>query len=141
MKVRVAKRISIDAGSQLSRVEAQFSTTEKSALPVVIGIAKREEPGVMLLDEQQGLMAYWEPQFGADGTTGVGSVLLTPAVKIKATNGQILMQTIGKNDNPIIYYTGAAWNKANEITSSKSWFDYIQSFRTRLLNPVRVVLE
>ena len=141
MKVRVAKRISIDAGSQLSRVEAQFSTTEKSALPVVIGIAKREEPGVMLLDEQQGLMAYWEPQFGADGITGVGSVLMTPAIKIKTTNGQILMQTIAKNDNPIIYYTGAAWNKANEITSSKSWFDYIQSFRTRLLNPVRVVLE
>ncbi len=141
MKVRVAKRISIDAGSQLSRVEAQFSIPEKSALPVVIGIAKREEPGVMLLDEQQGLMAYWEPQFGVDGITGVGSVLMTPAIKIKTTNGQILMQTIAKNDNPIIYYTGAAWNKANEITSSKSWFDYIQSFRTRLLNPVRVVLE
>jgi len=141
MKVRVAKRISIDAGSQLSRVEAQFSTGEKSAIPVVIGIAKREEPGVMLLDEQQGLIAYWEPQFGEDGITGVGSVLLTPAIKIKTTKGQILMQTIAKNDNPVIYYTGAAWNKANEITSSKAWFEYMQIFRTRLLNPIRVAFE
>ena len=140
-KVKVAKRISIDAGSQLSRVEAQFSSDQNSAFPVVIGIAKRDEPGVMLQDEQQGLMGYWEPQFGEDGTTGVGSVLLMPAIKIKTTNRQILMETIAKNDIPIIYYTGAAWNKANEITSSKDWFDYLQSFKNRLLNPIRVVIE
>ena len=86
-------------------------------------------------------MGYWEPQFGEDGTTGVGSVLLMPAIKIKTTNRQILMETIAKNDIPIIYYTGAAWNKANEITSSKDWFDYLQSFKNRLLNPIRVVIE
>jgi len=139
--VNVTKRISIDAGSQLSRVEAMFSSDQKSAFPVVIGIAKRENPGVMLLDEQQGFMGYWEPQFGQDGTTGVGSLLLTPATKIKITNGQLLMQTTAGNDLPVIYYTGAAWNKANEITSSKTWFDYLQSFKNRLLNPIKIVLE
>jgi len=139
--VNVTKRISIDAGSQLSRVEAMFSSDQKSAFPVVIGIAKRENPGVMLLDEQQGFMGYWEPQFGQDGTTGVGSLLLTPATKIKITNGQLLMQTIAGNDLPVIYFTGAAWNKANEITSSKAWFDYLQSFKNRLMNPINIVLE
>lgn len=140
-KVKVAKRISIDAGSQLSRVEATFSSDQKRAFPVVIGIAKRENPGVMLLDEQQGFMGYWEPQFGEDGTTGVGSILLTQATKIKITNGQLLMQTVANNNLPVVYYTGAAWNKANKITSSKAWFDYLQSFKNRLLNPVKIAVE
>ena len=141
MKVKVSKRISIDAGSQLSRVEAQFSSGDKASLPVVIGIAKREKPGVMLLDEQQGLMAYWEPQFGEDGITGVGSILMTPAIQIKITNSQILMQTMANKDNPVVYYTGAAWNKADEITTAKAWFEYIQSYKTKLLNPLKITIE
>lgn len=140
-KVSVIKTVSLDAGSQLCRVEAQFSQEQKSDLPVVVGIVKRKEPGAMLLDEQQSLMAYWEPQFGEDGITGVGSILLNPGTKIKVTNEQILSYTISKNGEPVVYYTGAAWNKADEITSSKAWFNYIQTFKNRLSNPLRIVLE
>ncbi|MEI8112981.1 MAG: DUF4861 family protein [Bacteroidia bacterium] len=140
-KISVVKTISLDAGSQLSRIEAQFSQEQKLDLPVVVGIVKRKEPGAMLLDEQQSLMAYWEPQFGEDGITGVGSILLNPVTKIKVTNEQILSYTISKNGEPVVYYTGAAWNKANEIISSKAWFDYIQLYKNRLSNPLKIVLE
>lgn len=140
-KVKAVKKISLDAGSQLNRVEAQFSSNEKSTLTVVVGLAKRKEQGAMLLDEQQGLMAYWEPQHGEDGITGVGSILLTPVTKIKVTDEQILSYTISRNGEPVVYYTGAAWNKANVITSSKAWFDYIQSFKNRLLNPLKIILQ
>lgn len=140
-KVKASKKISIDAGSQLSRVEAQFSGIQKSSLPVVIGIAKRKEPGAMLLNEQEGLMAYWEPRHGEDGTTGVGSVILSPVTDIKVTGKQLLARTATNAIGSVIYYTGAAWDKANEISSSKAWFDYIQRFRTRILAPLLIQIE
>ena len=141
MKIKVAKKISLDGGSQVSRVEAQFSGIQNSSLPVVIGIAKRKEPGSLLLNEQDGLMAYWEPRHGEDGTIGVGSVILSPVSGIKVTEKQLLAMTNTGTEGLVVYYTGAAWDKANEITSSKAWFEYIQSFKARLLNPLKISIK
>ena len=139
--ISVIKTISLDAGSQLSRVEAKFITTPESSLPVVVGLAKRKEQGAMLLDEKQGIMAYWEPQHGEDGTTGVGSILCTPVTKIRVSDSQILSHAFSVNGKTVIYYTGASWDKAQKITSSKHWFEYLQSFKDRLSNPLKIVLE
>ena len=140
-RIKATKKISLDAGSQLSRVEAQFSGIQNSSLPVVIGIAKRKEPGSLLLNEQDGLMAYWEPRHGEDGTIGVGSVILSPVSGIKVTEKQLLAMTNTGTEGLVVYYTGAAWDKANEITSSKAWFEYIQSFKARLLNPLKISIK
>ena len=139
-QLKVKKQITLDAGSQLSRVEAKFSGIKISGIPVVVGIAKRKDPGAMLLDEQDGLMAYWEPRHGDDGTTGVGSVFLSPVLGMKVTEKQLLAGTQTNADGLVVYYTGAVWDKANEITSSKAWFDYVQSFRLQLLNPLKISL-
>ena len=135
-KVTVEKKISLDAGSQLNRVEANFSCDKKSVNTFVIGIAKRKEPGVLFLDEQEGLMAYWEPKHGNDGTTGLGAVILSDVKGITITD-----KLMTNEDLPIVYYTGATWDKANEITSSNEWFEYIKSYKIRLLNPLRLTLE
>ena len=140
-RIKATKKISLDAGSQLSRVEAQFSGIQNSSRPVVIGIAKRKEPGSLLLNEQDGLMAYWEPRHGEDGTIGVGSVILSPVSGIKVTEKQLLAMTNTGTEGLVVYYTGAAWDKANEITSSKAWFEYIQSFKARLLNPLKISIK
>lgn len=141
MMVSVSKRISLDAGSQLSRIEATFVSGEKRPLPVVVGLAKRKEQGAMLLDEQQGIMAYWEPQHGEDGITGVGTILITPVTGIRVTAEQILANTISANSEPVVYYTGACWNKANEITSPQTWFEYMHSFKKRLSDSLKIVME
>jgi Domain of unknown function (DUF4861) len=140
-KVSVVKLISLDAGSQLSRVEAKFSSGQTSPLPVVIGLAKRKEQGSMQLDEKQGIMAYWEPKHGEDGTTGVGSILCNPLTRIQVTDAQILSHTVSLIGKPVIYYTGACWDKANKITTSKAWFDYMQTFKECLSNPLKILIE
>ena len=141
MKVKATKTISLDAGSQLNRVEALYEYSEKPTMPAVVGIIKRKDQGVMLLDEQQGIMGYWEPQMAEDGITGVGSILLTPATKMKITNEQLLAQTTTQKNEPLIYYTGAAWNKAQVFTTAAAWFSYLQAFKERLLKPLKVVVE
>jgi len=138
LPVTASKTISLDAGSQLSRVEVSYKYPTPSPLPVVVGIIKRKEPGALLLDEQQGILGYWEPEHGADGITGVGSILLTPITQMTVNTRQLLAQTVTQKDTPIVYYTGAAWNKANVINTSAAWFGYLQNFRAKLMQPLRV---
>ncbi|MFN6080163.1 MAG: DUF4861 family protein, partial [Bacteroidota bacterium] len=63
-KVNAKKIISLDAGSQLNKVQAIYTYSDTSSLPVAIGIIKRKDPGTLLLDEKQGVMGYWEPEMG-----------------------------------------------------------------------------
>jgi ribosomal protein S24E len=141
IKVKATKIISLDAGSQLNRIENTYTFDDSKPLPVVVGIIKRPETGVISLNEQQGIMVYWEPTYGEDGTTGVGSILTTPASMMWVDKEQILTKTTVKSNEPIVYYTGAAWDKAAKITDSKKWFDYLDNFYQEIKNPLIIKVE
>lgn len=138
IKVSHTKIISLDAGSQLNRIENVYSFSDNKALPVAVGIAKRPEQGTMSLNEQQGILGYWEPVHGQDGTTGVGSILSTPVKNIFVGKDQILAITEVKNNEPIVYYTGAAWDRAGKITNAAQWFAYLDNFSQELKQPLLV---
>ncbi|MEL1255200.1 DUF4861 family protein [Flavobacterium sp. DGU38] len=138
IKVKAVKTISLDAGSQLSRVENKYTFDDNKSMPVVVGIIKRPESGVILLEEQKGIMGYWEPTAKEDGTTGVGSILTTPVKNMFVNKEQILGITEVKNNEPIVYYTGASWDKAGEIVNSVQWFEYLNHFSQELKNPLLV---
>lgn len=139
--VKVSKNISIDAGSQLSRVEANYNYNRNETLPVVMGIVERDLPGALLLQEQKSTMAYWEPEHDADGTTGTGIVSLQPVKKIINTGKQLLMQTDAKKNKPVVYYTGAVWDKAGDIKNASSWFQYIDTFKKQLEEPLTIEVK
>ena len=141
MKVWATKTITLDAGTHFNKVEVAYAGDTMTALPLVVGIIKRKEQGAMLLDELNGSMAYWEPLHGADGITGVGSFLLEPATAIKVTATQLLMQTSTPKANPIVYYTGAAWNKAGVFTDAQGWFSHVQLAKTKIMQPLQVGIE
>lgn len=138
LPVTQSKTISLDAGSQLSRVSAQFSYDGTDSLPVAIGIVRRAEPGSSLLNEQAGVMGYWEPQHGADGTIGVGCVFPQPIRKMKTDSLHLLTVAASAKTAPYVYYTGAAWNKAGVITSDEQWFAYLKTYAEKVRNPVHV---
>jgi len=140
IKVKATKTISIDAGSQLNRIENSYTFDGNKPLPVVVGIIRREKPGVISLNEQQGVMGYWEPT-EKEGTTGVGSILTTPVSTMWVNKTQILAKTTVNNNEPIAYYSGAAWDKAGKITNSKQWFDYLNHFYQELQNPLIVIVK
>ncbi len=141
IKVKVTKTISLDAGSQLNRIENVYQFDSDKPLPVVVGIIRRPKAGVISLNEQQGFMGYWEPTFDKDGTTGVGSILTTPVNMMWVTKEQILAKTEVKNNEPIVYYAGAAWDKAGKITNSKQWLDYLDQFYQEVKNPLTVTVK
>ncbi len=138
IKVNCTRIISLDAGSQLNRIENFYTYADNKILPVAVGISKRPENGVLLLNEQQGILGYWEPTHGEDGTTGVAAVLTTAVKNMKVDNNQSLAITEARNNEAIVYYAGAVWDKAGEITNSAQWFQYLNQFSQELKNPLLV---
>ncbi|MDB5119817.1 MAG: hypothetical protein JWN56_1035 [Sphingobacteriales bacterium] len=131
------KTISLDAGSQMNRIEVNYIYKTDKPLSVVAGIVKRPEPGASLLDDKTGIMAYWEPQHGDDGITGVG-VIMQKDARMISTASQFLTQTSVISNKPIVYFAGATWNKAGFIINSDSWFDYLQNYKKCLQEPLTV---
>ncbi|MCD0468800.1 DUF4861 family protein [Flavobacterium sp. JAS] len=141
INVKATKTISLDAGSQLNRIENVYSFDSEKPLPVVVGIIKRPENGTITLNEQQGITSYWEPTHGQDGTTGVGIILTTPVSNMMVNNMQILAKTQVRNNVPILYYAGAAWDKAGKITNAKQWQDYLNNFYQQINEPLVVTVK
>jgi Domain of unknown function (DUF4861) len=140
-KVKATKTISLDAGSQLNRIENIYSFEGEKQMPVVVGIIKRPETGILTLNEKQGMMAYWEPTHAEHGTTGIGVILTTPMSNALVTEKQILAKTIVKNNEPIIYYTGAVWDKAGKITNNNQWNSYLENFQKQKQTPLIINLK
>ncbi len=140
IKVKSTKTISLDAGSQLNRVEANYQYADTTSLPLAVGIIKRPQHGELLLNEKNGVMAYWEPQHGADGITGVASITAA-ATKMLVNNQHLLSLTHTYSNTPVVYYMGAAWNKAGVITSSGQWFDYVNDYAKQLQQPLTIEVK
>jgi hypothetical protein len=138
--VTVTKTISLDAGSRLSRISAVY-TYSGSTLPVVIGIVKRKEAGTILMDEEQGILGYWEPQHGADGTTGVATIVTGQPVTMGTDKAHLLSHASAKNNEPVVYYSGSAWSKGNEITTAQAWFTYLNNFKQQLQQPLTASVQ
>lgn len=138
--VKVTKTISLDAGSHMNKVAAVY-TYSGDELPVVVGIVKRKEAGTILMDEQQGILGYWEPQHGADGTTGVGTIVTGEKLMMDTDKQHLLTHTVAKNNQAVVYYNGSAWSKGNEITSAKAWFSYLNNFKQQLEQPLKVNVQ
>jgi hypothetical protein len=128
------KTISLDAGAQLNKIAVQYKYDGNEDLPVVVGIIKRPEQGSMLLNEQLGILGYWEPQHGADGTTAVGCIIPVPVKNMQVSKNQLLAFATAKKNEPFVYYTGAAWDKAGNITNAEKWFQYLQVQQQQLLS-------
>lgn len=139
--VKVSKTISIDAGSQMNKVEVNYELSDRDSIPVVAGIVKREKPGVVHLDEQKGIMSYWEPQSGSDGITGIACVFPQPVEGMRMDEQHLLTLVKVYNKKPLVYYNGAAWNKAGKIRSSSDWIKYLSEFRKKLDQPLVVEIK
>lgn len=141
IKVSVIKTISLDAGSQLSRIENTYTFDGTKTLSVVAGISRRINPGNISLNEQQGIMAYWEPSSEKNGTTATGVILTSPVSNMWADKIQLLAKTTVQNNEPIVYYAGAAWDKAGKFTDAKKWFEYLENFSKKIKNPLAVSVK
>jgi len=122
----------------LNKISYSIKNTTAAATPIVVGIAKRKEEKPQILnDVKNGILAYWEP---AEGDKITGTAVILPKVKyvFKDSPKQFLLATTVKNDKPLVYFAGAAFNKAGKIGNFEQWQSYVKTFKNNLDQPLTI---
>ena len=167
-KVSETKRISIDAGSWLSKAQSMFASDDKSPLTVGVGLAERAcgTNGVELVsqDQTEGWLAYWQPEDKPKGTMGVAIILPKGGVK-EFTNDapdmpdsaihaevpqpthegfppirNLLAISQAEVGQPFTYYFGACWDRSGDFTNHVEWENYVKRFAERRDQPLQVTV-
>jgi len=135
-KVSEVKRISIDAGSNFSRVESTFTTDGIEPLQVGVGIARRKGNEGVTSDLSAGWIAYWEPEQGANGNTACALVFPGGVKEFTKDEANLLAISQAKPGQPFVYYLGAGWSKSGDFPDSAAWTAYVREFAQRLKFPL-----
>ena len=142
-EISLTKTISIDAGQNFNRIVVDFENKHKDQTPVVVGLANRNEskPEVEF-DKEDKTLVYWEPNINEAGHTGTALILTNQkASYIDSDAKQFLIKSEISNKKPFVYYNGAAWNKADKITSFEKWADAVENYAQQIGKPLKVKLK
>jgi rhamnogalacturonyl hydrolase YesR len=167
-KVSETKRISIDAGSWLSKAQSTFGSETNLPLTVAVGLAERacgtNREEFITPDQAEGWLAYWQPEDKPKGIMGVAIIL--PKGEVSAfTNDapdlpdsvvhaevpqpthegyppirNLLAITKAEVGQPFTYYFGACWDRSGDFTNHIQWEDYVRRFAERRDAPLQVTI-
>ncbi|MCP4454076.1 MAG: DUF4861 domain-containing protein [Planctomycetes bacterium] len=136
--VSETKRISLDLGSNLNRIESHLiSSTRK--LPLATGIVKRKG-GQIAYDLKGSWMVYDEPAHTKNGTTRCALVMSNPTVP-KITETHVMLTFSADTQTPLVYYTGASWDKSGQFSNAGAWQQYVLEFAQRISHPIEITLD
>ncbi|MFD2906156.1 DUF4861 family protein [Sphingobacterium anhuiense] len=136
--ISIEKEISIDAESQLSRINVNMHNATAAETPIVLGIAKRKEANPnYTIYKKENFFAYWEPENKGNIT---GTAIILPHVKkdFIDTPTQFLWNIAAKNNQTLTYYIGAAFNKAGKIENMDAWKAYLQQASEQIQKPLTI---
>jgi unsaturated rhamnogalacturonyl hydrolase len=161
-KISETKRIRIDAGSNMTRVESIFAGSPHP-FEVRIGIAQRAGDGVIAKNQEEGWMSYWQPADRDRGNIGCAVVLpgkieefatesatlpkltqpelVTPSDEGLPPVANLLAITSAEAGKPFLYYLGAGWSKSEDFPAVADWENYVRQFVARLHAPLKVTLK
>ena len=142
-KISEIKRVTLDAGQNLSRFESIFtSKSYQSKLICAIGIRKRADGGDVLFDKNQGVLGYWQPPDKPNGTIGCGIVMKPDKIlRMVEAKGHYFIFTKVTLGKPLIYYAGAGWSKSGDFAGKKDWMNYLKEYSVRLASPIEIELS
>lgn len=137
-RVSETKRISIDAGSNFSRVESVYTSDGRGPLQVGIGIAQRKGEGRLAKDEGAGWMSYWEPEHAPNGNTACAVIVPGQPVRASANGGDAIVTAQAQPGWPFVYYLGAGWSKSGDFADAPAWEAQVRNVAARIARPLQV---
>jgi hypothetical protein len=145
--VSETKRFIVDAGHQLDRIESTFAASgNRKEITVGIGLHKNptdrgQDPQIEVLRNEAGsTLGQWVVQKTNDQ---LGTAVIVPAgfTGYAEDDRNLLALAKAAPGQPLVYYAGAAWSRAGEITSRQAWSDYVAAMAARVRAPVKVSLS
>lgn len=140
--VTETKVISLDAGSQLNKIEEEYEW-QGNRMDVAIGIAMHGNNGLKLIDTAHHVMGLWEVLGNKkNGMVGLGAVIpKKKQVAMKVSMHHLLAITEYEKGQPFVYYQGAGWEKSGCFPDVQTWFNYLKSFSQKLEIPLEIKVE
>jgi len=141
MEVLEIKRITLDAGSNLNKIEEQFiSNLSIDDLTCVAGLVKRKNT-YALQNTKQGWMTLWGLTTADSAVGYLGTAVVMgewqPSVSSEDSVHWFLKSSL-KKKSTIIYYAGAGWTLSGDFASEKEWNAYIERFSENIKQPLVV---
>jgi pectinesterase len=145
VQVSEVRRITIDAGQNLYRMETTFRTPDGRDLPFVTGTVKREGlVGSNRRGRNWGWLATWGPVERKNGGHGhLGTAVLMPSASfsdVAEIENHFLVSSVARSGVPSVQYAGAGWTASGDFPSVEDWWRHLDAFAERLANPIRVTL-
>ena len=145
-RVSVIRRISLDAGQNLSRAVTIFHSDNGDSIPYVIGLVKRA--GVVGSESSAqpwAWLAEWGPVDHKNGGHGeLGTAVVIPRADVrdwKEIADHFLAVSEAKSDKPVVEYIGAGWTGSGDFSDVRDWWKYLDELAQRLSAPVRVTVS
>jgi rhamnogalacturonyl hydrolase YesR len=143
IKVSEVKRISLDKGSNLNRIESRMTCDSSKPLSLAAGIVVRDGQGEQKkFNADEKWISYWFAPDKENGMTGCGVVLTADTkARLKEQNNHLLAIISQPCGKPFVYYAGACWDQGLDFKTDAEWQVYLSNFAKRLEKPISVVLE
>ena len=137
-KVSEVKRITLDAGSNLSRFQSLYRPGAPG--PLASGIGIRKTPGAAkTFNAKRGTLTVWEPMIENLGMQGI-AVLVDPRLLERETEDSLNYLVLARcgEDNAITYWAGFGWDKSGQFANRAAWEKYVVEFAQGLASPIEV---
>jgi pectinesterase len=141
-EVSEVKRVTLDAGQNMSRFESFYKTVPGVPMTSGIGI-KKSEGSTMQSSRRDGWLRTWEPlQKGNAGNLGC-SIVLDPTALLDFTEaaGNYLALVGIPAGLPVSYYAGSGWDRSGDFPGVSEWEAYIRQFAARLRSPLKISIS
>ena len=141
--VRERKRVSIDVGSQLMRIDNFLEST--APLPhVTVGLTLHDGKGLTFTDSLNGVFGYWEKIDDAHLGTGLvidpASILHFEDFRSPVPDQNHILVNVAAVKR-VSYFAGFGWEKAGTITSPELWREYLNNFSRGVRAPLIVTVS
>jgi hypothetical protein len=136
--VSETKTIELDAGTHMNRIKSTYTFDGVGTLDLVAGIAVHEGADTQF-PVQGSIASVWDtPQDPSAGRIATGLIAAPQqAAATIAGAGHALLQFTRRSDQPIVYYAGSGWSKADMPTQA-DWNAYLKLQLRLLQNPIRL---
>ena len=137
-QVTETKRITLDAGSHLNKIDSTFTFTGASTIDAATGLAIHPGADFAALADGHILSVWDTPQDPTAGRIATG-IIEAPdqqaTVRQLDDQGFLVFQV--NSGQPFTYYAGSGWSKANMPTQS-AWNAYLQEKLFELEHPLQI---
>jgi pectinesterase len=137
------KRISLDAGQNLNRIEVTFtSPTPGDTMLIACGLVRRKNTLLSCGDRYPWIGLWGQTnEDSVNGSLGTGIVLSKSTfVGMNEDNDQHLIIGRVKAGETFTYFAGAGWTRTGDFASSDKWNSYLESFARKMQEPLRIKL-